>query len=379
VLSHSVHLPILPDRVDALRGLLDERKLFERVTPGVHFARAALIGGRELTLGLIYDRRIETALNFVVENGDAFDAVLGCCDGYRPGDAHDPAALLRYFSDERYFVHDDLFFTAYDHAETEVQACLAVREHFLALLEAADSADASRLPYLVDAFLLASVEAHRLDDAARPKCRSGYLPFPPHLTNTLTMVQPLMQGRLDPSKIVPCSQERLEQLERRLGKHFTYRDVFEFILREGEFAVRDLREHPLAALHTLHFARIGVVDTPTGPAMLFSSVYDGDFTQYVLDFGSRVADQIDFIWGLTERYPRAGCRDVQAFVQWLQGGQVDVEAFFSAHGNVTLLQIQKSAQLRRKLAAFSERLPYEAGALRARLRAFVAENQALLS
>jgi hypothetical protein len=387
VLSHSVHIPVRAGRATELGALLAKGGLFANRTPGVHFARAAQLSaarlgqpegaGGELTLGIIYDRRIETALNFLTENAVALDAALAFCEGYEAGTASNPAALRAFL--EPHLVADNLFFTAYDKAENEVLACLAVQENFFELLRRADFASPAELPYLVDHFLLADAPHARMIDEPRPTHRSGSRPFRPHTTNTLTMLQPLLPGRIDPKRVVPCSASRLEKIERWAGKHFDYRQAFEFILREGEFAVNDLHEHPLAALHTLHFARIAVIETPVGPSMLFSSVYDGDFTQYVLDFGSRVADQIDFIWGLTRNYPRAGCRDVPGFIAWIRAGQVDVQDFYSAHGNVTLLQIQRASRLREQLAVFSRNLAVEPAALQAQLKAFVRENQALLS
>lgn len=383
VFSHSVHIPVREERVSDLLALLDRGKLFAKRAPGVHFARVAYVDaehlGRpkdqpgELTVGIIYDRRIETALNFITENGATLDAVLQCCAGYRAGWAENPVRLHEYLA--RFLVEDKLFFPAYDTAENEVLACVAVQDNFLELLRRADSADDDQLPYLVDRFLLGGISKTRATDAPRRKLRGDHLPFAPHLTNTLTMVQPLMKGPLDPSQLVPCSRARLERMLRFVGKHFSYRQAFEFILSEGEFAVKQLHEHPLADLHTLHFARIALIDDDR---MLFSSVYDGDFTQYVLDFGSRVADQIDFIWGLTQHYPPAGCRDVPGFIAWIRRGQVDVEDFYSAEGNLTLLEIQRASKLLEKLAKFTQRMPAQGPALRARLRAFVRENQALL-
>ncbi len=387
VQSHSVHIPVKAGKAAELAALLAKGGLFAKRTPGVHFARAAQLSAAhlgqpegspgELTLGIIYDRRIETALNFLAQNADALGAAFEFCEGYDAGTASNPAALRTYL--EPHLVSDNLFFTAYDKAENEVLACLAVQDNFLELLRRADFTDQDELPYLVDHFLLADAPHARMLDEPRPTHRSGSRPFSPHTTNTLTMLQPLMRGRLHPEKVVPCSASRLEKIERFVGKHFDYRQAFEFILREGEFAVKDMHEHPLAALHTLHFARIAVIETGAGHSMLFSSVYDGDFTQYVLDFGSRVADQIDFIWGLTENYPHAGCRDVPGFIEWIHGGQVDVQDFYSAHGNITLLRIQKASQLREKLAVLSRYLAVDPTALRVQLEAFVRENQALLS
>ena len=363
---------------DLQRALSEVRRtggVFSAPSPGVHFARIALLEvQQQLVVAVIYDRSRRTAINFLVENGARLERVLQFCEGYAPGDALDPVKLNFYRRANR--VHNKLFFTAYDTAEDAVRESLSVRENFLGFLRAAEGLVEDHVPYRFDRFLLENNVRASASDRARPKRLPGCIPFQPQLTNTLTMVQTLRQGRIQRDDL-PHSHSRLMSLERRFGPITTYKQFFELILKEGEFAVRDLHEHPLAQLHTLHFARVAMIE---GDKMLFESVYDGDFTQYVLDFGSRVAAEIDALWGLTEGYPRKGCGgDVTGFIDWMHKGQVNVGDFYSAHGNVTLLQIQAATKLQKRLEAFAASgLPVKAPALNAQLREFVIANQALL-
>lgn len=377
--TFSMHPRIKQDAMSDLRRALAEfgrtGGVLTTPYPGVHFARIALLEEQQqLVLAVIYDRSRRTAINFLVENGARLDRVLRFCQGYAPGAALDPVKLNSFRLANR--VDNKLFFTAYNTAEDAVRESLTVRENFLDFLRAAEGLAEDHVPYRLNRFLLENNVPKRASDGARPKRLPGCIPFQPQLTNTLTMVQTLRKGRIDRDDL-PHSHSRLMSLERLFGPITTYKKFFELILKEGEFAVRDLHEHPLAQLHTLHFARVSIIE---GDKMLFSSVYDGDFTQYVLDFGSRVAAEIDALWGLTEGYPRKGCGgDVTGFIDWLRKGQVDVEDFYSAHGNVTLLQIQAATKLQKRLEAFAASgLPVKAPALNAQLREFVIANQALL-
>jgi hypothetical protein len=385
VYSHSTNIPILPGQTEALRSILLEGKasehaLFARSTPGVHFARAQIYEAQyvnvprdEFSLGIIYDLSVETGINFFVANGEKLDEVLQLCEAYVPGTAFDPVALHAYVL--KYAADDKLFFTAYNTAESEVTASIEVMDNFLELVQGVESAPDSEVPYLFDQFLVRPREKARTYDASRPRYHHGYIPFSPQLTNTLSMVQPLKEGQVDPKKLVSCSDATLLKIERFLGQCFTYEQLFNFILVEGEFAVTTLHQHPLAALHTLHYGRIALVNGN----MVFASVYDGDFTQYVRDFSSQVSDEIDLIWGLTKDYPQAGSRDVPGFIEWIRRGQVNVEDFYSAHGDITLIRLEKATALRKKLVTFTRSLPSNGKRLRSRLKDFLRENQALLT
>jgi hypothetical protein len=384
----SVHLALNPgpQPIAALKRAIKPGSAFMKGFPGIHYARiAARVDRPQLLLDVMFDRSRLTAMNFLAENAAALEPAFAQCEGYTPGTVFDPAALEAFLTGpsavEKHGSRaddDKLFFTAYDTAQEEVAAALAVKGNFLTLLRSAERRPAAQLPYLVDRFLTANRIGVQPANAARPVSLPAGIPFAPQITNALTMVHRLKKGVVDRKDLLPGSASKLEKLEGFLGwLQMSYEEVFELILTEGEFAVRDLREHPLGALHTLHFARVAVVDEDD-PKMMFASVYDGDFTQYVLDFGSRVADLIDALWGLTEGYPACGCRDVLGFIEWLQRGQIASEDFYRASGDVTLLRMQAAQRLRTQLEVWTRKLPSDPAGLRAELKSFTAAHQALL-
>jgi hypothetical protein len=382
----SAHLPLAPgpDRIAGVKAALGAGRVLNNAFPGVHYSRIAVREDRpQLLIDVMFDRTRLTAMNFLAENAATLEPAFAFCEGYAPGTAEDPAALEAFLTGaidakESRADDDKLFFTAYDAAQDEVDAALTVKRNFVALLRAADQRPLAQLPFLVDRFLAANLLGEQPAHAARPVSLPEGIPFAPQLTNALTMVQPLKDGKVKREHLVPGSASKLEKLEGFLGwACMTYEEVFKLILEEGEFAVKDLHKHPLAALHTLHFARVAVVDHGA-PKMMFASVYDGDFTQYVLDFGSRVADLIDALWGLTENYPACGCRDVLGFIGWIRRGQIASRDFYRAAGDVTCLRIEAALPLHAQLEAFARKLPSDPAQLRAALNGFVATNQGLL-
>jgi hypothetical protein len=150
----------------------------------------------------------------------------------------------------------------------------------------------------------------------------------------------------------------------------------ERILNLGTFATIDLNMRPLKDLPTLHFARVSIIN---GDEMLFASVYDGDFIQYVEDFGTRIASQIDKVFGACVGYPMAGSRDVAQFKEFLRSHQVQTQAFGGSYLRHTLLEIQASLSLSDALAKFRRCVDPQDRRLRAKLDRFLHKNQLLLS
>ena len=387
VSTHSANIAIHPEHEAELTALIAELRsefgTFIHGTPGVHFARVSILSGKrfadvgdKLSIGIIFDGPIETAIDFVTSNADTLDPIFRHCEGYTADSARDPVKISRFL--DRYSAKDGLFFSKYRTSASEIDACLSVQAHFLQFLRDVSNLPKEKvpeyLPSLMNRFLLASGDGDRSVDSARPRRYRDKIPFRPHLTNTLSMVQPIKPGRFDRKSYVPYSDSGMLKVLRFIGPLFTHQQLFKIIAAIGNFSTRQLHRHPLIDLHTLHFGRAAIVNGN----MVFSSVYDGDFTQYVVDFSSRVADQIDLIWGLMEGYPAAGCRDVTGFLKWIRDGQVDVEDFYSATGNITLIQLQNAIELRKKLVRFSNRLPADGEELQSRLDSFVQENQALL-
>jgi hypothetical protein len=355
--------------------------------PGVHYARIALFPRSDppftnethLLLAVIFDQSRELAINFLVQNSAQLETVLEHCQGYATGVAEDPPALDAFLSS-----HEEacqLFYVKYRWPENMIEESLRLRARFLKLVRDWQlDPEAHRDARLVYAFHDFLVENRKTAPGVAPPPPP---PVPaPHATNTLNMLHAIKPGTFNLGAAIGSAKLKkdLEKLVLKFGggtSSLTNVEVFRLILAVGQFRVHCLGEDPLANLETLHFARVSIVD-PGAEKMLFGSVYDGNFEQYVTDFGSRVADEIDALWGLCVGYPANGCRDLDAFIAWMNSGRVDAPVFHLGHPPATVRQIEQSTQLRKELLKFCAK-PFKPAKLRERLESFLDKHQALLT
>jgi hypothetical protein len=379
--TFTVRAPVEPGRYRTLVEMLDDPDFnpFEVPSPGIHFARLFTTEHRYLFLMVIYDA-YEDAIEFLHVNAGGIDQVFSNCTGY-PG-ATDKTKLEEYIELKRVCV--ELFYRAYDESQEEIREALLFRDHFLDFLRTTEGLPE---PALRDRYARFAAQASVANYDRRPGndvdwedtdvgdpvpltplVQQGPMqgpvqamppaplaskPRPPDV-NAPDRVSPFtMMARVDPRRLVTLSRR----------------------LRLGTYAVIDLGLRPLKNLPTLHFARVSII----GDQMLFASVYDGEFLQYVEDFGTRIADEIDKVFGSCVGYPIAGSRDVFAFRDFLRANQVVTRDFAGAYLDRSLLQIQASLALTRAFARFRKRVGPEHRNLPARLQRFLYDNQGLLA
>jgi hypothetical protein len=348
--------------VASLRTALDDNDALAVSRPGIHYARLVILRDEtHLLLEVIYERCERVALEYLVGNGTALDKVLTHCQGYPSG-----AALAR--QSLKSFLHPHVgnspfFYHAYRVSE-----------------ESIDEGGDSLLPALYAQFVT-DIHQAPLPLAAAPTAPVGAPPvFLPHATRTLNMVQVIKTGTVDTADLAKVSKlmKKAGTLVSSLTfpSQPTHLQLFKYLLGSGWF--QDLiQRDALPTLKTLHFARVSLIDdTTTQPKMLFASVYDGDFDQYVLDFGTRVAELVDLIWARTEGYPES-CTRVREFVRWLDVGRRKAQRFHVGHRPATRLEIGAAKKLRLALLEFVD-APH-ASDLVGDLRKLVRDRQGLLS
>ncbi len=182
--------------------------------------------------------------------------------------------------------------------------------------------------------------------------------------NELTIITTIRQGR------VP-------------GSTLTYKQQLKAVL--DSILNRELRgiPTPIRLVPTIHFARwIIWQDTAGRDILIFTSNYDGSMWQYLRDFSALIADDMDRVWGNCDGYPEGGCKDFEAFWQYVEDHQVQTSAFFAAIPDETLL---RRFSLRTFRASFDEFLAghFNAGAqdpaeFYQAFRQFVLDNQSYL-
>jgi hypothetical protein len=104
-------------------------------------------------------------------------------------------------------------------------------------------------------------------------------------------------------------------------------------------------------LATLHNIRVVFFDNDT--RMLFATVYDGDWDQYIDDFATVKTQGIgllDEVWGVLEGYPGLDSPKIKDF---LVQCQVEPDYFWSAYSDTT---VKRSRRAERALAGFEQML-----------------------
>jgi hypothetical protein len=95
---------------------------------------------------------------------------------------------------------------------------------------------------------------------------------------------------------------------------------------------------PIRLIATIHFARWIIWKDGDCHRLIFTSNYDGSMWQYLRDFAALIAEDMDRVWGNCEGYPEKGCRDFEAFWQYVTDHQVQTTAFYAAIPDESLVR-----------------------------------------
>ena len=95
---------------------------------------------------------------------------------------------------------------------------------------------------------------------------------------------------------------------------------------------------PIRLIATIHFARWIIWKDGDQHRLIFTSNYDGSMWQYLRDFAALIAEDMDRVWGNCEGYPEKGCRDFEAFWQYVTDHQVQTTAFYAAIPDESLVR-----------------------------------------
>jgi hypothetical protein len=358
----TVRATISQGKYRRLRELLDDEDFhpFKAAAEGIHYARLFTTNETSLFFMVIYDD-YDQALAFLTANAAGVDGVFKMCDGYPPAGASDPAAIAQFVHDRLVCV--ELFYRAYDQTQPQIRDALALRKNFLSFLREIDGVGEATL---TERYAAVCDDPHLESAGVTP----GELVMPSPQQLALESHQPVrleptagLVGRVNPFTLLArVRDDQLRKVKRTL--------------RLGTWATIDLGMRPLSNLPTLHFARVSIINKNQ---MLFASVYDGDFIQYVEDFGTRIAKEIDKVFGACVGYPLAGSRDVSQFKDFLRSHQIQTNAFAGGYLDHSLLEIKASLALSKAVHDFSRRVSPNSPRLRSKLDKFLQQNQQLLT
>ena len=341
----AVLVPIKHGQTDLLHERLEDHA-FEVPSPGVHYARM-LVWEDQLLLSSVFDSSLETLLVLLGKNAARVDAILSLTEDYPAGGAAARFELQGWL--QHHALKTTLLYSAFDRAgEPAVREVVALRTDFLHFVR-----DLQRTPgkahQLYDAFL--SANEARIDN---------------HADNEADQLTPAQLT--DPKAQNPFTMvfDIKEDWVERLAKTFS----------SGQWFLDKLHIHPLRKIPTVHYARFANI---TRTKILFQSVYDGDWPQYVSDFAVNIPKQLDLVWGGSVDYPPGGAANAAGLGQWLAQKRLPRDYFYMANADRTVKEIQASLALGRRLVRFSKEVPTEGKALVRHVERFVHRNQTLLA
>ena len=102
------------------------------------------------------------------------------------------------------------------------------------------------------------------------------------------------------------------------------------------------------AMGNLHDMRVVFFDNDT--RMLFATVFDGTWDNYIDDFASKMPDQLDALFAEAVGYPGIHDPNVKDYIRKVQ---IEADEFYSAYPNTTVKEIRKG---QRVLKAWEELL-----------------------
>jgi len=92
-----------------------------------------------------------------------------------------------------------------------------------------------------------------------------------------------------------------------------------------------------ADVGTLHSFRWVLIDG--GKRIIFLSVYDGSWQNYMGDFIDKIVWALDGVYNNTLDYPMGGMADVVPFQRWILNHQYEPQLFYRAYPNETVLNL----------------------------------------
>lgn len=134
-----------------------------------------------------------------------------------------------------------------------------------------------------------------------------------------------------------------------------FRKIVTWIVLElADYLIRHVfNRGSLSGLNTIHFARWVTIDR--GRRLFFTSNYDGSLESYMNDFIDKAAWGLNAIFSNGEGFPKTrwlffgGIRDEQAYKTFLPTRQIPTQVWYSAYPNLSTINIQNNALIRRDL------------------------------
>jgi hypothetical protein len=351
-------------------------------SPSTHFARWVILEhedhGPRLLFNANYDGGIAAYLEELVAAGPGMDAVWGACEGYESPERFIDFVRLHYLRPRgvydafpRLSVRDirdriDIRREIEDALDLPQVAGRVEAGELRALLERIGRLPPSRTPATSIAAAVDEISANVVQ-GVRARGRALFLEAARRYAEYGQAKQfPLVHE--DPTSELPSGRERAIQAvalgEGAIQNQMT--TVTEVIPRRllrlqialsGTRALARVGWPPgeFADVGTLHWFGWALFDDRRH--LLFMSVFDGSWQNYMQDFINKLIWALDALYGNTRDYPAAGMKDVTAFTDFILGHQHPPAAFYSAYPGETVGNLMRDRAIAAPLATRNREAP----------------------
>jgi len=120
-------------------------------------------------------------------------------------------------------------------------------------------------------------------------------------------------------------------------------------------AVREFNKGKLGNIPTIHFARWVIIDK--GRRLLFFSNFDGSWESYLGDFVDKAAVGLTAVWSNTDLFPRTknlafqGATDEERFKYWTRVHQIPTQVWYSAYKTLSVVNVINNNEIHQGLFA----------------------------
>ena len=125
-------------------------------------------------------------------------------------------------------------------------------------------------------------------------------------------------------------------------------------LRQVLGALQVSPDSPIKQISTIHFARWVIIDNDQ--RLLFTSNFDGSWDTYLRDFSQKTPDGMDRIFGHCDGYPAGGCRDFEAFKEYVRKHQVPTDLFYAAYPETSVKGVLEALRVKTLTDEFLQKL-----------------------